>query len=133
VPTKTPGRLAVTFQSFGFKYGPSRDADLLLDVRFLPNPHYEPQLRGLTGEDAEVVQFINRDGELDTFYDHLHPLLDYLMPQYLAEGKAHLVIAIGCTGGRHRSVAIARHLADRYANQNGYLVDVIHRDVDEPA
>jgi UPF0042 nucleotide-binding protein len=132
LPTRTPGRLAVTFQSFGFKYGPSRDADLVFDVRFLPNPHYEPKLRGLTGSDPEVVQFINRDGALDTFYEYLHPLLDYLLPQYLAEGKAHLVIAVGCTGGRHRSVAIARQLADRYADQSGYLVDVLHRDVGEP-
>jgi UPF0042 nucleotide-binding protein len=132
LPTRTPGRLAITFQSLGFKYGPSRDADLLFDVRFLPNPHYEPKLRPLTGADPRVVQFINRDGALDAFYEHLHPLLDYLLPQYLAEGKAHLVIAVGCTGGRHRSVAIARHLADRYANQNAYLVDVSHRDVDEP-
>jgi len=132
-PTRTPGRLAVTFQSFGFKYGPSRDADLVFDVRFLPNPHYEPELRPLTGIDPEVVAYINRDGDLDAFYEHLHPLIDYLLPQYLAEGKAHLVVAVGCTGGRHRSVAIARHLADRYAGHNGYLVDVIHRDVAEPA
>ncbi|HLH67020.1 MAG TPA: RNase adapter RapZ [Solirubrobacteraceae bacterium] len=133
LPSKHPGRLAVTFQSFGFKYGPSRDADLLLDVRFLPNPHYEPRLRQLTGADPEVVRYINRAGALDAFYERLHPLLDYLLPQYLAEGKAHLVIAIGCTGGRHRSVAIARQLADRYAGRDGYLVDVVHRDVNEPA
>jgi UPF0042 nucleotide-binding protein len=133
VPSKTPGRLAITFQSFGFKYGPSRDADLLFDVRFLPNPHYEPDLRPLTGADPRVVRYINRDGALDGFYDHLHPMLDYLLPQYLAEGKAHLVVAIGCTGGRHRSVAIALHLADRYSGQTGYLVDLLHRDVGEPA
>jgi RNase adapter protein RapZ len=133
LPTRTPGRLAVTFQSFGFKYGSSRDADLLFDVRFLPNPHYEPELRPLTGADPRIVAYINRDGALDAFYDHLDPLLDYLLPQYLAEGKSHLVVAVGCTGGRHRSVAIARHLADRYAGQNGYLVDVMHRDVSEPA
>ena len=132
LPSKTPGRLAVTFQSFGFKYGQSRDADLLFDVRFLPNPHYEPDLRPLTGADPRIVRYINRDGALDVFYDHLHPLLDYLLPQYLAEGKAHLVVAIGCTGGRHRSVAIALHLADRYSEQSGYLVDVVHRDVGEP-
>ncbi|MGZ4166645.1 MAG: RNase adapter RapZ [Solirubrobacteraceae bacterium] len=130
---KTPGRLAITFQSFGFKYGPSRDADLLFDVRFLPNPHYEPDLRPLTGADPRIVQYINRDGALDAFYEHIHPLLDYLLPQYLAEGKAHLVVAIGCTGGRHRSVAIALHLAGRYSGQAGYLVDVLHRDVGEPA
>ena len=133
LPTRTPGRLAVTFQSFGFKYGPARDPDLLLDVRFLPNPHYEPDLRPLTGEDARIVDFINRDGELDAFYDKLHPLLDYLLPQYLTEGKAHLVVAIGCTGGRHRSVAIAAHLASRYKLEPEYLVHAVHRDVSRPA
>ncbi len=133
LPTRTPGRLAVTFQSFGFKYGPSRDADLMLDVRFLPNPHYEPELRPLTGSDESVVAFINATGELDRFYDHLDPLLDYLLPQYLTEGKAHLVVAIGCTGGRHRSVAIAEHLARRYGDAAGYLVEVLHRDVTRPA
>ncbi len=133
LPTRTPGRLAVTFESFGFKYGQSRDADLMLDVRFLPNPHYEPELRPLTGRDASVVEFINATGELDRFYDQLHPLLDYLLPQYLAEGKAHLVVAIGCTGGHHRSVAIAEHLAQRYDDWPGYLVEVIHRDVTRPA
>ncbi|HEY1713924.1 MAG TPA: RNase adapter RapZ [Solirubrobacteraceae bacterium] len=131
--SKTPGRLAVTFQSFGFKYGTSRDADLLFDVRFLPNPHYEPELRPLTGADARIVDYINRDGALDVFYEHLEPMLDYLLPQYLAEGKAHLVVAIGCTGGRHRSVAVALHLAERYAGRQGYVVDVLHRDVGEPA
>jgi RNase adapter protein RapZ len=130
--SNTPGRLAITFQSFGFKYGTSRDADLLFDVRFLPNPHYEHDLRPLTGADARIVAYINRDGALDVFYEHLHPMLDYLLPQYLAEGKAHLVVAIGCTGGRHRSVAIALHLAERYAGQPGYVVDVLHRDVGEP-
>ncbi len=133
LPSRTPGRLAVTFESFGFKYGPSRDADLLFDVRFLPNPHYEPELRPLTGDDPEVVDFINRTGALDTFYDHIDPLLDYLLPQYLREGKAHLVVAIGCTGGRHRSVAIAEHLTERYRDDGGYLVDVLHRDISEPA
>jgi UPF0042 nucleotide-binding protein len=133
LPTRTPGRLAVTFQSFGFKYGPARDPDLLLDVRFLPNPHYEPELRPLTGDDPRIVEFINREGELDAFYDRLHPLLDYLLPQYLTEGKAHLVVAIGCTGGRHRSVAIASHLSARYNPEPEYLVHVVHRDVSRPA
>jgi RNase adapter protein RapZ len=132
LPTRTPGRLAVTFESFGFKYGPPRDPDLLLDVRFLPNPHYERDLRPLTGNDPRVVEFINQDGALDRFYEHLHPLLDYLLPQYLAEGKAHLVVAIGCTGGRHRSVAIAQDLVDRYAPEGEYLVEVVHRDVARP-
>jgi UPF0042 nucleotide-binding protein len=133
LPTDTPGKLAVTFESFGFKYGPARDPDLMFDVRFLPNPHYEPELRPLTGNDDRVVEFINRDGSLDAFYDRLHPLLDYLLPQYLAEGKAHLVVAIGCTGGRHRSVAIAQHLAERYGSVGQYLTEVVHRDVSKPA
>jgi len=133
LPTRTPGRLAVMFESFGFKYGPARDPDLLFDVRFLPNPHYESDLRPLTGDDPRVLRFINRDGELDAFYERLHELLDYLLPQYLAEGKAHLVVAIGCTGGRHRSVAIAEHLAARYGPRGEYLVEVVHRDVGRPA
>jgi RNase adapter protein RapZ len=133
LPSRTPGRLAVSFQSFGFKYGPTRDPDLLLDVRFLPNPHYEPELRPLTGADERIVAYINRDGELDAFYERLHPLFDYLLPRYLAEGKAHLVVAIGCTGGRHRSVAIADHLADRYEQEEDYLVHVVHRDVGRPS
>ena len=132
LPSHTPGRLAVTFQSFGFKYGPARDPDLLFDVRFLPNPHYEPDLRPLTGLDPSVVEFIDRDGELQAFYDRLHPLLDYLLPQYLAEGKAHLVVAIGCTGGRHRSVAIAEHLTERYRSGDDYLIEVAHRDAGRP-
>jgi UPF0042 nucleotide-binding protein len=133
LPTKTPGRLAVSFQSFGFKFGPSRDADLLFDVRFLPNPHYEPQLRPLTGRDPRIVEYIDRDGALQGFYAHLDPMLDYLLPQYLSEGKAHLVVGIACTGGRHRSVAIAEHLAARFSDRQGYLVDVVHRDIGEPA
>jgi UPF0042 nucleotide-binding protein len=131
LPSRMPGRLAVTFESFGFKYGPVRDPDLMFDVRFLPNPHYEEELRPLAGNDASVVAFINRDGDLDAFYERLHPLLDYLLPQYLAEGKAHLVVAIGCTGGRHRSVAIAEHLADRYADEDEYFVEIVHRDVNK--
>jgi UPF0042 nucleotide-binding protein len=131
LPSRTPGRLSVTFESFGFKYGPARDPDLMFDVRFLPNPHYEPELRQLTGRDERVVAFVNRNGSLDAFYERLHPLLDYLLPQYLEEGKAHLVIAIGCTGGRHRSVAIARHLAERYEDHEDLDVAVAHRDIDK--
>ncbi len=133
LPPRRAGRLAVVFESFGFKHGPARDPDLMFDVRFLPNPHYEPELRPLTGRDARVVAFINRDGELDAFYERLLPLLDYLLPQYLAEGKAHLVVAIGCTGGRHRSVAIAEHLVERYRGREEYLVEAVHRDATRPA
>jgi RNase adapter protein RapZ len=133
LPTRTPGRLAITFESFGFKNGPARDPDLMFDVRFLPNPHYEPLLRPLTGLDREVVEFIDHDGALTELYDRLDPLLDYLLPQYLAEGKSHLVVAIGCTGGRHRSVAIAEALAERFGPQPEYVVQVIHRDIERPA
>ena len=129
LPTRTIGRLAINFQSFGFKNGPPRDPDLLLDVRFLPNPHYEPDLRPLTGTDQRIVDYIDRDGALSAFYEVLHPLLDYLLPQYLAEGKAYLVVAIGCTGGRHRSVAVTEHLAARYGSSSDYRVEVSHRDV----
>jgi UPF0042 nucleotide-binding protein len=126
----SPGRLAVTFTSFGHKHGPPRDADLALDVRFLPNPHYEADLRPLTGFDQRIVDYVGRDGRLEEFYDHVLPLLEYLLPQYVAEGKAHLVVAIGCTGGRHRSVAIAEHLAGAFRDRDEYFVEVQHRDVD---
>jgi UPF0042 nucleotide-binding protein len=131
LPRKTAGRLAVTFMSFGFKHGPPRDEDLVLDVRFLPNPHYEAELRELTGLDPEVVEFIGRDGRLEELYERLDPLLDFLLPQYVAEGKSHLMIAVGCTGGRHRSVAIAERLAARYEDEPDLEVNVAHRDIDK--
>jgi UPF0042 nucleotide-binding protein len=124
------GRLAVTIESFGFKHGPARDADLLLDVRFLPNPHYVRDLRPLTGRDPRVLEYIRRDGELDAFYARVEPLLDWLLPRYVAEGKSHLLVAIGCTGGRHRSVAIAEHLAARWRHRDDVVVEAQHRDAD---
>jgi UPF0042 nucleotide-binding protein len=130
LPGKASGRLAVTFMSFGFKHGPPREEDLAIDVRFLANPHYEPELRELTGLDEAVVEYIARDGRLEELYVRLHALLDFLLPQYVAEGKAHLVIAVGCTGGRHRSVAIAEHLAARYRDRDDLDVAVAHRDID---
>ena len=129
LPPSRPARLAVTFASFGHRHGPMRDADLAFDVRFLPNPHYEIDLRPLTGLDDPVVAYIDRHGGLQELHGHLVPLLDYLLPRYQREGKAHLVVAIGCTGGRHRSVAIAEHLAGHYRSRDEYVVDVAHRDV----
>jgi UPF0042 nucleotide-binding protein len=126
----TPGKLAVTFRSFGHKHGPPRDADLSFDVRFLPNPHYDLELRPLTGFDQRIVDYVGRDGRLEEFYGYLKPLLEFLLPQYVAEGKAHLMVAIGCTGGRHRSVAIAEHLAAHFRDRPEYSVEVAHRDVD---
>jgi RNase adapter protein RapZ len=125
-----PGKLAVTFGSFGHKHGPARDADVVLDVRFLPNPHWEPDLRPLTGFDRRIVDYVGRDGRLKEFYDRVLPLLEYLLPQYVAEGKAHLVVAIGCTGGRHRSVVIAEDLAAHFRDDGRFFVEVQHRDVD---
>jgi UPF0042 nucleotide-binding protein len=122
-------KLAVTFASFGFKHGPLRDADLLIDVRFLANPHYETDLRALDGTDPRVVEFIDSDGRLSELYALLEPLLDFLLVQYVGEGKAHLLIAIGCTGGRHRSVAVVEHLAERYARSEDVHVQVAHRDI----
>jgi RNase adapter protein RapZ len=128
--TRAPGPLAVTIESFGFKHGPARDADLVLDVRFLPNPHYVRDLRPLTGRDPRVVDYIARDGELEAFYAHLEPLLDWLLPRYVAEGKSHLLVAIGCTGGRHRSVAITEHLVARWRDREDAVVEARHRDAD---
>jgi UPF0042 nucleotide-binding protein len=129
LPRHARAKLAVTFSSFGHKHGAPRDADIVFDVRFLANPHWEADLRSLTGFDPQVVQYIERDGKLQAFYERLEPLLDFLVPEYIAEGKAHLAVAIGCTGGRHRSVAIAEALAARYRGRDDIAVEVSHRDV----
>jgi UPF0042 nucleotide-binding protein len=131
LPRQITGKLAVTFQSFGFKHGPPRDADLVFDVRFLPNPHYIAHLRLLTGHDQRVIDYVGREGKLDAFYERLMPLLEFVVPEYVAEGKAHLTIAIGCTGGRHRSVCIAEELAARFGEREDLHVDVAHRDIDK--
>ena len=130
LPRASDTRMAVTFESFGFKNGPARDADLVFDVRFLPNPYYVAGLRSLTGRDQRVVEYVSREGHLDAFYALLLPLLDYLVPQYVSEGKAHLTVAIGCTGGRHRSVAISEALAKRFGERDDIVVDLVHRDSD---
>lgn len=132
LPRGQAGPLVVTFQSFGFKHGPPRDADLVLDVRFLPNPHYVADLRPLTGLDQRIVDYVAREGKLAAFYERVEPLLDFLLPQYEEEGKAHLLVAVGCTGGRHRSVTIVEHLARRArdAGDEDLVVEVEHRDID---
>ena len=129
LPRHTRAKLALTFTSFGHKHGMPRDADTVIDVRFLRNPHWEPTLRPLTGFDPQVVEYIDKGGKLQAFYEHFEPLLDYLIPEYIAEGKAHLGVAIGCTGGRHRSVAIAEALASRYRGRDDVDVEITHRDV----
>jgi RNase adapter protein RapZ len=132
LPRGSVGKLAVTFLTYGFKHGTPRDADLLFDVRFLPNPHYESDLRDLTGLDDLVREYVEASDGIDEFYAHLIPLLDYLLPQYEAEGKAHLTVGIGCTGGRHRSVVIAERLARVYEGRGRLLIDVVHRDIAKP-
>lgn len=121
--------LAVTVYSFGFKHGAPVDADVVMDVRFLPNPYYDPHLRTLTGLDAPVRDFVMLRDETIEFKKRWHSLLDVLMPGYVAEGKQQLAIGVGCTGGQHRSVALAESTGD-YLKSKGYRVSVAHRDLD---
>jgi len=123
------GKLAVTLLTFGFKNGPPRDADMTLDVRFLPNPHYVDELRPLTGLDEPVREYVESGTQAGEFYGRLLPLLDFLVPAYVAEGKSHLTIAIGCTGGRHRSVAVADRIRRDLAGREDMVMRVKHRDL----
>lgn len=124
------GKLALTLLTFGFKNGPPRDADLTLDVRFLPNPHYDDALRPLTGLDREVRSYVESGTQAGEFYGRLLPLLEFLVPAYVAEGKSHLTIAVGCTGGRHRSVTVADRIRRDLAEREDVIVRVKHRDVE---
>lgn len=120
--------LSVTVYSFGFKHGAPLDADLVMDVRFLPNPYYDTQLRSLTGLDKPVRDFVLYRPETEEFEKRWRELLDCVMPGYVAEGKQQLAIAIGCTGGQHRSVALAESTGD-YLKAKGYRVSLAHRDL----
>lgn len=120
--------LSVTVYSFGFKHGDPVDADIVMDVRFLPNPFYDPALRPFTGLDAPVRDFVMLREETIEFCKRWHSLLEVLMPGYVAEGKQQLAIAVGCTGGQHRSVALAESTGD-YLKSKGYRVSVAHRDL----
>jgi RNase adapter protein RapZ len=124
------GKLALTLLTFGFKNGPPRDADLTLDVRFLPNPHYDQALRPMTGMDEAVRAYVESGTQAGEFYGRLLPLLEFLVPAYVAEGKSHLTIAIGCTGGRHRSVTVADRIRRDLAAREDVIVRVKHRDVE---
>jgi UPF0042 nucleotide-binding protein len=124
------GGLALTLLTFGFKNGPPRDADMTLDVRFLPNPHYIDELRPLTGFDPSVREYVESGTQAGEFYGRLLPLLEFLVPAYVAEGKSHLTIAIGCTGGRHRSVTVADRIRRDLAGRDDVVVRVKHRDVE---
>ena len=126
----TPGaQLVVTILSFGFKHGIPVDLDLLFDVRFLPNPHFVPALRPHTGRDQQVVRYLNRSRATHQFLKHTLNLLKFLVPQYVTEGKTYLTVGIGCTGGRHRSVAIAEALKKGLSGIPGVRLRVKHRDI----
>lgn len=124
----TGSRLQVAVESFGFKHGLPLDADIVMDVRFLPNPHWEDDLRSLTGHDPKVRDYVLETAVGSTFVDQFDELLGTLLPQYQAEGRSYLTVAIGCTGGRHRSVAIAEELASRLRGR-GVAVTAAHRDL----
>lgn len=121
-------RMLTTIRSFGFKYSAPQNLDLLFDVRFLPNPYFESELSGKTGLDGEVVEFLSATDEYNVTLEKIGDMLDYLIPQYQKEMKSYLSIGIGCTGGRHRSVAIAEALGERL-RKNKVNVELIHRDV----
>ena len=121
-------RMAIAVVSFGFPRGVPREADLVLDLRFLRNPHYDPALRPQTGRDPAVAAFIREDPDFVPFWERMTALLDPLLPRYAAEGKKYLTVALGCTGGKHRSVLVAEMLAAHLAAQ-GWRVDLSHREL----
>ena len=125
----TSQRMRVSIRSFGFKHGHPQDVDLMLDVRFLPNPHWVPELRPHTGLEPEVRDYVLGMEDATEFLHHAEDLLGFLLPRYEAEGRAYLSIGVGCTGGRHRSVALAEALG-AWARERGASVTVHHRDLD---
>jgi len=124
-----PAGLALSIVSFAYRNGLPREADLVFDVRFLSNPHYRPDLKPLTGKDADVARFVERDPGFHAFFDGLSDMIVALLPRFEAEGKSYLTVAVGCTGGRHRSVFVAERLAERLT-QGGRRVNLVHRDLD---
>ena len=121
----------VTVLSFGFKYGIPEDADLVFDVRFLPNPYYDEHLRPLTGQVQAVRDYVMQGGTGEEFLKKLNDMIDFLLPNYINEGKNQLVIAVGCTGGKHRSVTIARALYEHLEAAGEYGIRIDHRDIDK--
>lgn len=125
--------LFITVLSFGFKYGIPADSDLVFDVRFLPNPYYLQELRPKTGNDKEIQEYVLQFREAHEFLDKIEDMLDFLIPNYIAEGKNQLVISIGCTGGKHRSVTLANEIYKRLAQKKGYGLKIEHRDIGKDA
>ncbi len=131
VQNKEYNSLMVTVMSFGFKYGIPADADLVFDVRFLPNPYYIEDLKPLTGNDKPVSDYVMNAEESHIFLDKLTDMVQFLIPYYVKEGKNRLVIAIGCTGGQHRSVTLANELYARIKDRGNYGIKLYHRDIKE--
>lgn len=129
VKNETYRNLFITVLSFGFKYGIPTDADLVFDVRFLPNPYYVEELRPLTGEDQTVRNYVMQNGAAGEFLIKLYDMLEFLIPNYVAEGKNQLVIAVGCTGGKHRSVTIARAVYEWLKQRAEFGLNIEHRDI----
>lgn len=125
--------LFITVLSFGFKYGIPVDSDLVFDVRFLPNPYYVEGLRAKTGNDTEIQEYVLQFKEAHAFLDKLNDMIEFLIPNYIAEGKNQLVISIGCTGGKHRSVTLANELYKRLSGKTEYGLKIEHRDIGKDA
>lgn len=123
-------KLRITVMSFGYKYGVPIETDIAFDVRFLPNPFYVPELRDKSGIEKDVSEYVFSTGQADQFLRRFEEMIEYLLPNYEEEGKSSLTISIGCTGGRHRSVAIAEALA-AFLTQKGHAADCIHRDINK--
>jgi UPF0042 nucleotide-binding protein len=122
--------LVLSVMSFGYKYGIPTEADLVFDARFLPNPNFVPSLKALTGNHPPVIRYMKRQPDTARFLKRLDDFLSYVIPRYVKEGKSYLTIAIGCTGGRHRSVMIANAVAEKLA-RHGYPIRVRHRDLSQ--
>lgn len=133
VENKEFKNIYVTILSFGFKYGIPSDADLVFDVRFLPNPYYIEHLRHQTGNDEEIKQFVMQNETAKAFLEKLQDMMQFLIPNYISEGKHRLVIAIGCTGGKHRSVTLANALYETLRNDENYGIKIEHRDIEKDA
>lgn len=130
IEEKSFSNIFINVVSFGFKYGIPRDADLVFDVRFMPNPYYVEDLRHKTGLDAEVNEYVMNSKESVEFVNKLEEMIKFLIPNYIKEGKTQLVIAVGCTGGKHRSITVAKHLYETLKNFEEYGVKLTNRDIE---
>jgi UPF0042 nucleotide-binding protein len=129
--SESSGKMLLSFISFGYKYGLPKEADIVLDVRFLDNPYFVEELRDKDGRDPEVSTFVQNAEGAGEFLEHLESFLDYVLPRYLNEGRGYLTVAIGCTGGRHRSVAIVEKMSQYFQDKGAFRVQTRHRDLAE--